>query len=401
MNIVFCKWKSICEAGVDRALVSLGHNVIRIERLIDNVDYDMDYANFLSDTLSSHRTDIVFSINFIPIIARVCRIHKIPYFCWIVDSPCFQLYSKTISYETNHIFVFDRDLYHKFYPMNPHGIYHHSLAADMPAWDSVYVTLQEHRAYDCDISFVGSLYSDKALALYNKIEDRLPAYIRGYVDGIIDAQLNIYGYNLIRDSLTPAFIKEFKKQARWVPLGEDYEEDDLGIIADTYIGYKCTEQDRIRTLNTLAQHFNVDLYTTSDTACLQGVHVKGPADSNNMMPQIMKCSKINLNLTNKPISSGLPLRCFDIMGSGGFMLSNYQPEIPELFEPDYEVVMYESMPDLIEKAGYYLSHDEERQAIARRGYEKVKQYHSYEVKLRQMFEMAGYPADIKDTQNMR
>lgn len=389
MNIVFCKWKSICETGVDNGLVARKHNIIRITRPLDNVDYDMAYADLLSDTLKAQPVDCVFSINFIPIIARVCKIHNIPYLCWIVDSPCLQLYSETVSYDTNYIFIFDRDLYNKFYPDNPHGIFHHSLASDIPLWDSIQVTKEEHKAYDCDISFVGSLYSDKVFSLYNKIEQGLPEYIRGYVNGIIDAQLNIFGYNLIRDSLTPEFVKEFKAHAKWIPLNEDYAEDDIGIIADTYIGYKCTEQDRIRSLNALAQYFHVDLYTTSDTSCLTGVNVRGPADSAKMMPQILKCSKINLNFTNKPISSGLPLRCFDIMGNGGFMLSNYQPEIPELFELDKEVVVYESMSDMLEKAGYYLEHEDERIAIAKRGYEKVKQYHSYEVKLNEMFHMAG------------
>lgn len=384
MNIVFCKWTSICETGIDHGLVALGHNVIRITQLLDSVDYDMNYANLLSDTLKAQPVDCVLSVNFIPIIARVCKIHNIPYLCWIVDSPCFQLYSETIVYPTNHIFIFDRDLYHQFCHKNPTGIYHHSLASDMETWDAIVPTDTEHKLYDCDISFVGSLYEEKCR--YNMIANAMPDYIRGYVDAIVDAQFNILGYNLIRDSLPPSFVKEFKHYAQWIPLGEDYEEDDLGIVANTYIGYKCTEQDRIRTLNALAKHFSVDLYTQSNTADLVNVNVKGPADSVRMMPQIMKCSKINLNLTNKPISSGLPLRCFDIMGCGGFMISNYQPEIPELFELDKEVVVYESISDLIEKADYYLTHEEDRLAIAKNGYEKVKQYHSYEVKLQQMFE---------------
>ena len=389
MDIVFCKWTSICETGVDYGLSDLGHNIIRITQLLDSVDYDMRYANLLSDTLKTQHADCVFSINFIPIIARVCRIHRIPYLCWIVDSPCFQLYSETISYPTNHIFVFDRDLYNQFRAKNPAGIYHHSLASDIHSWDAIQVTPQEHARYDCDISFVGSLYSEKAK--YNQIEANLPDHIRGYAEGIMDAQLHAIGFNLIRQSLTDDFVREFKKYANWVPLCEDYEENDLRIVADTYLGYKCTELDRIMTLNALAEHFQVDLYTQSDTTPLHGVRLRGPADSVHMMPQIMKCSKINLNLTNKPISSGLPLRCFDIMGCGGFMMSNFQPEIPELFELDREVVVYTGIPELIDKTAYYLAHDEERCAIARRGYEKVKTLHNYAVKLKQMFDAVGLP----------
>ena len=94
-------------------------------------------------------------------------------------------------------------------------------------------------------------------------------------------------------------------------------------------------------------------------------------------------------MTNRPIKTGLPLRIFDLMGAGGFVISNYQAEIPEIFIPDEDIVLYDSIPDLLDKIGYYLEHDEERKQIAKNGYEKVKMCHSYDVRLAQMFRMAG------------
>ena len=133
----------------------------------------------------------------------------------------------------------------------------------------------------------------------------------------------------------------------------------------------------------------MDLWTLSDTSMLPKVNVRGGADSSNMMPQIIKCSKINLNLTNRPIKTGLPLRIFDLMGAGGFVISNYQAEIPELFIPGEDIVLYDSIPDLLGKIGYYLLHEDERIQIAKNGYEKVKAYHSYDARLALMFEMSG------------
>ena len=113
----------------------------------------------------------------------------------------------------------------------------------------------------------------------------------------------------------------------------------------------------------------------------------GGADSNNMMPQIIKCSKINLNMTNYPIKTGLPLRIFDLMGAGGFVISNYQAEIPEYFIPGEDIVLYDSIPDLLGKIEYYLEHEDERIQIARNGYNKVKEYHTYDLRLLTMFEI--------------
>ena len=101
----------------------------------------------------------------------------------------------------------------------------------------------------------------------------------------------------------------------------------------------------------------------------------GNKDYEKEMPYIFHNSKINLNITSKTIESGIPLRVFDILSCGGFCLTNYQPEIAQYFTDGEDLVMYSSMEDLVDKVAYYLEHDEEREQIARNGYEKLKGNH--------------------------
>ncbi len=388
MKIVFCRWTSICEEGITNAIKRLGFDLVLFDRFFDSVDYDTEYLKALAEVLQQNRdTDAVLTVNFQPIVARCCKVMKVPYLSWTVDCPSFQLYSETVAYPTNRIFLFDRMQWQKFAPLNPDCIFHLPLGADVPTWDAVKVTAAEHRTYDCDVSFVGSLYSEKCR--YNEIEKDLPDRMRGFVDGLIAAQQNVYGYNFLEDAITDEWAAEFKKYADWVPLADDYTEDVKAIVADTYLGYKCTEQERINTFNAIAERFRMDLWTLSDTGKLPKVKNRGGADSTRMMPQIIKCSKININMTNRPIKTGLPLRIFDLLGAGGFVISNYQEEIPELFEPDREIVMFESIPDLLEKIDYYLRHDDERREIAKRGHDKVAECYSYDVRIKQMLAMAG------------
>lgn len=49
--------------------------------------------------------------------------------------------------------------------------------------------------------------------------------------------------------------------------------------------------------------------------------------------------------------------------------------IEDLFEPNKEIVIANSMSDLIDKIKYYLAHDEEREQIALNGYNRVQQSH--------------------------
>lgn len=107
-----------------------------------------------------------------------------------------------------------------------------------------------------------------------------------------------------------------------------------------------------------------------------------------MDPDIYKCSKINLNITLKPIKTGLPLHIFNILACQRFLITNFQSEIPEHFEEGIDLVTYDSISDLTEKIDYYLSHEEKRLEIAKNGYEKVKNQYTYIHCLNRIFRIA-------------
>ena len=102
------------------------------------------------------------------------------------------------------------------------------------------------------------------------------------------------------------------------------------------------------------------------------------------MPKVMRCSKININATLKSIHTGIPLRAMDIMGCGGFLLTNFQEDFFRHFEPDVDFVYYTSFEEMLDKAGYYLAHDEERNRISQSALEKMTREHTFEVRLNEM-----------------
>ena len=74
------------------------------------------------------------------------------------------------------------------------------------------------------------------------------------------------------------------------------------------------------------------------------------------------------------------------MGAGGFLLSNFQADYLDMFVPGEDFVYYESKEDLLQKIDYYLTHEEERAAIARNGHDKVAAAHTYRHRVREMLE---------------
>lgn len=389
MTVLLYRYGNICEPDIIRTFEGFRIEVAEIcEEITDKKLTAARRVELVSEGLNQYHPVFVFSINFFPAIAEVCHIYKIPYFCWTVDSPVLELFSQSIRYDTNRIFLFDRAQYDYFHRFNPDGIFYLPLAAATERFDRVLsgTSKQDADRFACDISFVGSLYSEK-----NRLKGiALPDYVRGYIDGIVEASLRVYGYNFVEEALTDEIVKGIKDNASDFYGAEDcMVNPDRYVAAHSYIGFQIAETERIRTLNTLAEQFRVDLFTGSDTAPLKNVNVHGMVQTLTEMPIVFRNSRINLNMTIKPIQTGLPLRIFDIMGCGGFCMTNYQEEISDYFEIGRDLEVYGSMEELVDKCAYYLEHEEERAQIARNGYRKVKEGHGYQERVKEMLRLGS------------
>ena len=385
MKILIYRYGSICEPDIVSAFQKAGLEVIEETTEITHKKIsDAERVQLVEQVLQNDRPLFIFSINFYPVIADICQIYKIPYLCWTVDSPVPELFSQSICHNTNHIFLFDYAQYEQFSPYNPTGVHYLPLAANTERFQvaTANITPDEHSRFSCDISFVGSLYREKNP--YFQLQG-LSEYTKGYVNALVEASLKIYGSNVIEASLSDKIVEDIKKSAdTFYTPAKAVAGSDTYIAAHSYIGIQATETERIRTLNMLAQFFNVDLFTRSDTSMLHGVHVHGGVQTLTEMPKIFRLSKINLNMTTKPIQTGLPLRIFDILGCGGFLMTNYQAELPEYFEIGVDIEAYSSMEELVDKCDYYLKHEDERIRIAQNGYRKVCESHTYSHRIAEM-----------------
>lgn len=388
MNILFYRYGSICEPDIIASFKHLGFNITEDTREVYNKQLlPSDCIKGLNELLKQDTYSFIFSINFFPSVSDVCNIWGIPYLCLIVDSPVLELFSTSLANPCNKVFLFDRQLYNDFHHINPDGIFHIPLATNVRDnyATATMASAADRARFSSDISFIGSLYSEKCL--YNQIT--LPEKMRGYVDGLIEAQLLVYGYNFIEECVTPELIEAFcKVRPELINFPDSMKVDTKAVIAQHIISVKVAEQERLRYLKALSEHFNVDLYTGSDTYSMPLIHNRGFAKTNTEMPIIFHQSKINLNLTAKSIRSGLSLRIFDVLGCEGFLITNYQAELPEHFNIGEDLEAYTSLDDLMGKCEYYLSHDKDRREIAHNGFEKVKKYHTYDIRLTQMLEIA-------------
>jgi len=392
MTVLVYRYGNICEPDIIDTFKEFGIEVAEIcEEITDKKLKAARRVELVSEKINEFRPIFVFSVNFFPAIAEVCHIYGIPYFCWTVDSPVLELFSKSIMHNTNRIFLFDRAQYNYFCKFNPDCTFYLPLAAATERFDRVLsaVSQKDIDRFSCDISFVGSLYSEKNPL--NKM--KLPEYISGYIKGVVEASLRVYGYNFTEEVMTDECIRAIKDNSPGFYAAEDcIVNPDQYVAAHSYVGYQIAETERISTLNTIAEYFNVDLFTKSDCSTLRNVHIHGGVQTLTEMPIIFNKSRINLNMTIKPIQTGLPLRIFDIMGCGGFCMTNYQEELSDFFEIGVDLEAYSSMEELSDKCAYYLENEEKRVQIARNGYRKVTEGHTYKMRVAEMLKsgMSSY-----------
>ena len=376
MKILFIEWASFGNEDIKEAFTAEGHSIFCFSFSNKDPRRSTKIEQELTTALHKHTPDVVFSFNYFPVISNVCKKEDIKYISWIYDSPYVMLYSYTVINPCNVIYIFDKELYLEFHNAGITTVHYMPMAANTERLDRMIP--QTDLLYD--ISFVGSLYTEK----HNFFErmTTLSDYTKGYLDAIMNAQMKVQGYNFIQESLAP-IMDDLYKALPMDPNPDGVETKEY-LYAQYVINRKITGLERLELISAITGEHTLDLFTHDKNFSMPGLCNRGTVDYYDKMPLVFKQSRINLNISLRSIKSGIPLRAFDIMGSGGFLLSNFQADFLDDFIPGEDFVYYESKEDLLAKIDYYLTHEEKRQAIARNGHDKVAAAHTYRHRVREM-----------------
>lgn len=376
MNILLVDWNAMGNEYLIKNLRMLGHEVTPIP--FDDVSMaENEIEKNISNACQHKDIDAIFSFNYFPSVSNCCLKLGIKYISWVYDSPYINIYSYTVINPCNYIFLFDYGVYDELVSNGIKTVYYQPLAADMSRFANFESNIEAAAKYSSDISFVGSLYNEDKHNLYQKF-DKVNQFSKGYLDALIEMQVNIYGESIIEKAITQEVFEEMSKA---YPVNPDspYVMTPKQIYTEYVLLRKTTSVERNRIFENLSKYNAVEtkkdirIYTHENKIALPNIKVCGPVDYYDEMPHVFKNSKINLNISLRSIRTGIPLRVLDIMATGGFVITNYQAEIPEYFRPDEDIVIYSDIDDLIHKVDYYLEHEEERQIIAENGKRKVSE----------------------------
>lgn len=389
MKILLYRWKVFNQDDVKSAIEYFGHEVHDYtETVIDKDDETgfklRDYAE-LRQVFSAY--DCVFSLNYFPHVSDLCEELGKKYIAWTVDSPLISLYHQSLFNKCNYIFIFDRFYCEELKNLGAEHVWYLPLAVNCSRVDKITdsLTSEERVRWHSEVSFVGGMYHRNS---YDGIKDKLPEYLKGYFDAAMAAQMEIYGDSIFDKVLTVDILEQLCELI-------DFKQDERAfsdialVFSSTFLGFKLANIERVQILNKLAKHFLTDLYTDDPDNELVGVNLKGAVNYMTDMPKVFNCSRININPVMRNIRTGIPLRAWDIVGAGGFLMTSFQLEYMDFFENGKDYVYYDSHDDLLRKTEYYLNHEDERAQIARNGHEKAVKFHSYEKRMEFILNKCG------------
>ena len=358
----------ITEAGHECDCVALDCNML---------DFDQKELTALEAFLRDSPVDIVMTMNFSPTVSCACFNLGIPYAAWIYDAPLQSLYHSQAMNSTNHFFIFDKHLLKAQEKRGLPNLHYLPLAANTTRMGQMKISADDERNYTCDVSFVGMQYVDGRYA-----------YFRNHLDHPLQDELNSIAYGMIgrwddgdhihgtmSDKLIGAMLELIEdRPANAINMPDRTYFEDVVIARAVAYTERRLMMEAVSDLN--PRWYGADANSNDQ---IPGVDYRPRLYYEDTLPKAYNLSKINLSSCLHSISSGIPLRVFDIMGAGGFIITNYQPEISELFEVGKEIVVYHNFEAMHDLCRFFLAHEDQRMKILLAGYEKVLNEFNYKV----------------------
>ena len=375
MNILVINRNAFGQDDVIEIFKSLGHTVFVYDHPEITEHRHAEIEKELLALVNKENISLIFSYNYVPIVSITIKDTQVKYISYVYDSPNIALYTYSIIYPCNYVFIFDYAVYEELRKGGIKTVYYLPLSVHS---DRLTKTLIKKKPeFKHEVSFIGSLYNEKH-NFYERIMNALGDnhdYIKGYLDSIVLAQSKVYGSFFIPKLLNKD-IMEVLLEAFPYPKRSDSLATPEYVYAHYFLARKVAEIERTALLSAVSEKYNLSLFTHSQTPTLPKAHNLGKVNYYTEMPYVFRDSKINLNLSLKSIQTGIPLRCIDIMGCGGFLLTNYQADMFRHFEPGVHFDYFTDERELLTKIEYYLTHDDERISIAHNAATAIKENHN-------------------------
>jgi hypothetical protein len=218
----------------------------------------------------------------------------------------------------------------------------------------------------------GSILSEKLdLRCYDLITSLLPDSVTEF------RQLGIHS-ELHRLAFEPRILSHLKDQKKTI---------DISFVGGLY----DVHSDRIHLLEVLATKFGQMQIWGPGVGHLSKnspIHERYAGQAWGLkMYQVMCGSAMTLNTHGDKAAYAGNMRLYEATGVGTLLITDWQENLHEIFEPGKEVIVYRTPEECAELVQYYLEHNDEREAIARAGQERTLREHTYYRRMQELVDI--------------
>jgi spore maturation protein CgeB len=371
MKLTYLTWGYPHDAEVIRALHS---NAITVETLalpqgVQNRNTDDEEA-FL-DSLRTVSGDIVFSVNFFAVVSDICQRENIPYCCWVLQLPNFDLYKPSVLNPCNYLGVCDSYLVEKLLGIGVSKAFYLPDAVEVEGDIKTTDFIRE----PCFVARQPEQYLCK---------DKMSLYAKGYLDAFLHSQRVLYGASILEDGLLNRVYNEVVS-ANPVPKDILPQMQRL-FLADYYLAPACTvlQQD------IFMQNFDsiMTIYSNGEFAvCKSEKHPY--IDDETERKKIYAKKEFTLILAPHTMHNGIPRDCLEVIAAGGFALCGFQRDYAYFFKNGENLVWFTDMTEFKKAVVRYGNSQDERERVRTAAYQSVAQGHTYRHRIAMMLEMWG------------
>ena len=372
LTILFLYGAYYAQRECIRGFQALGHRVVR-------VDYrhgDMETITAFQNALVVERPDLVFTVNMRGVdnrgvVGEMAARTGIPLAVWFVDSPEFILSGEALPPRSiTTIFLWDRGYLPRIEQLG-YRSFVLPLAADPLLADAAHPV----EIFRSRISFVGnSLVSD----FLSRLAVKFPrsAATDELLEMVVAAILEHRGNQLtvLDDVITGSSVC--------------FPDSESLLFFRAYAVHSATTRYRSTLLARLLPH---DLTFFGDPPGWRaifgtGISAKPDVHYFSETPTVYASSEVNFNATSLQMPKTVNQRLFDVPLCGGFLLTDRQEALAELFTED-ETAVYEGVDDVAEKACYYLARPAVREKITNKARQRVLAEHTYKRRMGEMLRL--------------
>lgn len=383
MKLLIYEWDAFLERDIFEICREAGSDYQSFSWKFVDKNQDDVFADWFYRTVDSDSFAALLSINYWPMLSTVCQRKGLKYIAWCYDNPLNVVrVEETLHNPVNYVFLFDRIQYQKYKNAGFDTVFHLPLGVNPKRMERLSISASEAVQYRAEVALVGKLYESQLPEIRAPLND----YTKGFLDALIRMQSGIFGSYLLDDCISDELIADINRQYLEKVPGTQVR---MSREALSYaMASEVTRRDRVVLLSLCGARFDTRLYSYQDSEVIKNVKKYPAVDYWAEMPKVFACSRINLNPSLRIIQTGIPLRAFDIMGAGGFLLSNCQEELLELFEAGKEMAVYEGAEDAIDKIAFYLKHEDLRKKIAENGRKKTYREYNLQNRMKIIFSIA-------------